>query len=301
MVQRLNAATDTFLSDLSSIGRRLEQAQREVTSGRRINKVSDSPDELSTVLQLRTELSQTTQIRSNLGRVKTEVDTAEQTLQAAVKVIDRAAVLGMQGANGMLTPEQRVMISAEVDTLLDQMVGLTRTRVEARYIFAGNADDQPPYSIDHSLPDPVSAYLGEPATREVMHPSGTVFAISKTAEEIFDNADPAKNVFDAINNLRVALRNNDEAALEAALGQIRSAGDHLNAELAHYGAVQNQVAEATEFAHKQELRLKTRLSEIEDADMTSAILALNEARYQQEVALATKAKAQRRTLFDYLG
>ncbi len=301
MIRRLDAATDAFLTDLAYISRRVEQAQQEVTSGRRINKVSDAPDELSSLLQLRTELNQTEQLRSNLSRVKAEADTAEQTLQSAIEALDRAAVLGMQGANGTMTAERREMIAVEVETILEQMVGLSRSRIEGRYIFSGNADDQPPYTIDMALDDPVSAYLGDPATRQVMHPSGNVFSVSKSAEEIFDHPDAEKNVFDAINNLRLALRDNDDTGIEAALDQITSAGDHLNNELAYYGTVQNQVAEATNFAYKQELRLQTRLSGVQDTDMTSAILELNEARYQQEVALATKAKSQRRTLFDYLG
>jgi flagellar hook-associated protein 3 FlgL len=301
MIRRLDAATDSFLTNLASISRRIDQAQREITSGRRINRVSDEPDELSHLLQLRTELTLTEQLHSNLGRVTSEVDAAEQSLQSAVEVLDRVAVLGMQGASGIAAPEQRGMIAVEVENLLEQMVGLSRTRIETRYIFSGNADEQPPFTIDVTLDDPVSDYLGDPAARQVMHPAGTLFSVSKSADGIFDHPDAGKNVFQAINNLRLSLRANDDAGIEAALGQIQSAGAHLADQLANFGAAQNQVAEATNFAFKQELRIKTQLGTVEDADATGAILALNEARYQQEVALATKAKNTRRTLFDYLG
>jgi len=301
MIQRLDAATDTFLTDLASIKQRIARAQREVASGRRINQVSDAPADLSTLMQLRTDLGQTVQIRSNLGRVQTEVDTAEQSLESAVKIMERASVLGIQGANGTMTAEQRTIVAEEVESLLEQMVGLARTQVDARFVFSGDADGQAPFTLDLTLDDPVSDYLGAPATRQVMHPAGTAFQVGKTGEEIFDNPDPAKNVFQAINNLRLSLRADDSAGIEAALDQILSVQTHLNSELASYGTVQNQVAEATDFAHKQELRLKTRISELVDADMTEAILALNQSTYQQEVALSTKAKNQQISLFDFIG
>lgn len=301
MLQRLDSATARFLNDLAEIGRRLFVAQRNLASGRRIHTASDAPDEVSSLLQVRAELAHIVQIQANLGRVRAEVGTAEQALQAAVGVLERAAVLGTQGANGTQTAEQRRMIALEVESLLQQMVGLAGTTVEGRYVFSGDADSQPTFTLDLTLSDPVSAYLGAPATRQIMHPSGRTFAVSRTGEEIFDNPDPSRNLFGAINHLRLALGANDEDAIVAALGEVRSAQTHLNSQLAFYGTVQNQVAEATEFAYRQEVRLKTRLSEIEDTDMTEAVVALNQERQQQEVALAAKAKLSPLSLFDFLG
>ena len=301
MIRRFDAATETFLTDLAEISRRVDKAQRELGTGRRVNRPSDAPDEISRLLQVRSELAQTEQIRSNLGRVKTEVDTAEQTLQDAVRLLDRAAVLGAQGMNGTTTAEQRRMIAEEVETLLEQMVGLARARVEARYIFSGDADNQAPFTLDLSLDDPVSDYLGGPASRQIMHPAGTAFPVAKTGEEIFDNPDPEKNVFQAINSLRLALRDNDEAGMAAAMERIQTAAAHLNEQLAWYGAVQNQVRQALDFAYKHELRLKERISAIEDADIAEAILELNQSTYQREVALQSKSRNQKISLFDYLG
>ena len=301
MLQKLDPSTERFLTDMAQINRRLNSAQREITSGRRINMASDDPDQVSNMLQIRSELARTNQTLDNLGRVKTEVDAAEQSLEASVSVLERARVLGFQGVNGTQTAEQRQAIATEVGTLMEQMVGLSRTTVEGRFLFSGDSDTVAAFTLDLQQDDPVSDYQGGPVTREVLHPSGSRFQVAKDGEEIFDNADPSKNVFQAMNNLRLALRDNDEPGIEAALQQIETAESHLNTQLAFYGAAQNQVAEATDFSHKQVLRLKTRLSEVQDADMTESIVNFNQAQYQQEVALTTKAKIPKRSLFDYLG
>jgi flagellar hook-associated protein 3 FlgL len=301
MLRRVDSETERFLNDLARINERLARAQREVSSGRRLNQPSDDPDQVSQLLMLRSQLAATEQIRANLGRVTAEVNTAEQTLSAAVERLERAAVLGSQGAGSTASAEQRLLIAREVEALITQMVNLADTTVEGRYIFSGNADGQIAYTLDWTQSYPVSAYLGSAATRTVAGPGGQRIAVAKTAAEIFDNPDPAKNVFQALNNLRAGLLANDEAAIQASLAQIRTASVHLNDQLAFYGMVQNQVAAATEASRREELRLKTRISEIQDADLTESILAMNQARFQQEVALNAKGKMPRTSLFDYLG
>lgn len=301
MIRMLDPQADKFLTDLSQLTARLDKAQREITSGRRINSVSDDPDQVPNLLESRSELQLTEQIRTNLGRVQHEVDSAEAALQQAVTAMERIAVLGAQGATSIMGPAQRQTLANEVATLLEQLVNISRTTVEGRYIFSGDTDGTAPYTFDISQPFPVSAYQGAAATRQVMSASGTLFSIARTAAQIFDDADPNNNVFQAVNNLRVALLANDLTAITTALSTVNTANGHLNNQLAGYGATQNQVAAAVDFAHKQELRLKTHISEIEDADLTEAVLDLNQARFLQETALTSQARLRRISLFDYLG
>ena len=301
MIRGPDAQTGKFLSDMTRLNRRLEKAQFEITSGRRINFVSDSPNDVPRLLEMRSELNATGQVRTNLGRVRSEVDTAEQALQHAVSLMDRALTLGTQGASDVASADQRLTLSGEIGATLQQLASASAASSEGRFLFAGDSDQFVPYTVDIALDSPMSLYNGSDSSRQVMHPSGTLFAVAKTGVEIFDNADPAKNVFQALNTLRLALRDNDSAAVRDGLAATRSAATHLNNMLAYYGTVQNQVAEATDFAHKQELRLKTQIGSVENADLTAAILELNQTKFQQETALSAQSRMGRISLFDYLG
>jgi flagellar hook-associated protein 3 FlgL len=301
MIRGPDAQADKFLTDLARINRRIEAAQYQITSGRRINHVSDAPDDIPRLLEMRSELSMTGQVRTNLGRVQSEVDTAEQALQHAVTLMDRALTLGTQGASDMASSDQRATLSQEIGALMEQMANLASASSEGRYVFSGDADQFAPYTIDIGLDAPVSFYNGAASTREVMHPSGTLFAVAKTAQEIFDNGDPSKNVFQNLNTLRLALRDNDSDGIAQAMAAIRSAATHVTNMLAHYGITQNQVAEAVQFAYKQELRLKTQIGSVQDADLTASILELNRAKFQQETALSAQGRLRNLSLFDYLG
>ena len=177
MTSGIDASTAKFLTDLSNVQARSERAQRQISSGLKITVASDSPDEISKLLQTRVNLAHNTQVATNLGRVKFEVDTAEQALGDATTILDRIRVIGAQGASGTQTASANRLLSSEAGTLLDRLVGIANTVVDGRYIFSGDSDRNPAYTRDSSQPNGVSAYGGSAATRQAQHPAGLSFQL----------------------------------------------------------------------------------------------------------------------------
>ena len=300
MALGIDAATQQFLADIATVQARSEKAQRQLSTGLRITVASDSPDEISQLLQVRVDLQHNEQLSSNLRRVKMEVDTAEQSLRHAVTLMDRVKVLGTEGANGTQTAEANAIVGGEVSTLMERLVSISNTVVDGRHIFSGDSDQANAYALDGARWNGVSWYGGSAATRQAQHPSGTLFPISKSAQEIFDDPSVQNNVFGAVNSLRVALMNNDSAGIKTAVGNLNSAANFLNSKLAFYGTVQNQVQEASDYASKQDVRLKSELSNLQDADITQAITELTQAKYTQQAAMQARASVPKTSLFDYL-
>jgi len=304
MINTLDPASQRFLSGLGLIQQRADRAQRELTSGFRINTVSDDPGQVVDLLQSLAGLDRTRQIGANLGRVKTETDAAEAALQNAVKLVDRAQTLGVQGQNGFASTQDaaqtRQNLAGELGAVLQQLVGVSQTNVDGRFLFSGDADQQTPYSIDLTQTNAISAYGGTAATRRIENPDGTLFAVSKTAQEIFDSPAASQNVFHSIDQLRVALLNNDQAGINAALPDVQSAGKYLNTQLAFYGTVQNRVADGLDSAANFETQLQTQISSIRDADLAQSLTELTQAKTQQDAALASRAKLPQTSLFNFL-
>ncbi len=301
MINRLDSSSEQFLNALSGTQRRLNRAQLELTSGKRVNTVSDDPDQISSLLQARADLENSLQTKTDLGRVKTEVDTAESVMATAVSLVEHARVLAAQGATGTATPAARKNLADQLGDVLKQLVSISNTTVEGRNIFSGNSDQSAAYSIDLTQPVPTGTYLGTVATREVRHPNGSQFAVSKTAQEIFDSPNPGENIFTSINAIRVALESNDQAGINAALPNLDTASIFLNQQHAFYGSVQNQVTDGITYASKNQIRIEAKISSIEDADATAAALELNQSILQQNAALQSRGKLPRTSLFDYLG
>jgi flagellar hook-associated protein 3 FlgL len=300
MISTLDPASLRFLNGINEIQQRSERAQQQLTSGLRLNTVSDAPDQIGELWRQRSELDSATQVDANLGRVKTEVDTAESALQSSVTILERAQTLASQGATGTATAQNRIDIAGEVGSLLQRLVAVANTNVEGRYIFSGDSDHNPSYTVDFTQANPVSAYQGSAATRQIQDGNGGLITAGKTAQEIFDAPNQSQNVFVALASLRTALLNNNAAGITSGLGDLQSSGAYLNTQLASYGNLQNQVTSGLDFAKNRETQLSTSLSGIEDADLTQAITELNQSQLQQQAALQSRGKLPKTTLFDYL-
>jgi flagellar hook-associated protein 3 FlgL len=306
MVTNLSPASAVFLANMARIQKQIADASQQVSSGKRVNVASDAPDEIDAILQLRADTARNTQIKTNLGLAKTSADAADTALSSASQLLDKAVTLGSQGANFTLDATGRQSIAAEVQSLQDQMVAISRTTVQGRYIFSGDTDGSPAYAADPSAPNGVDRLLTAPATQRAEDPSGGSFAVGKTAQDIFDSRNPddsaaSGNVFAALNSLRLSLLNNDPAAITTAVGMLHAASDHLNTAQAFYGSVENRITDAGTFSDQYDVQLQTELSQKQDADVTSAVMIMTQGNTQLQAAFQMEAKMPRTSLFDFLG
>ena len=298
----LNPTTQRFLANL---GRRLTNAQREISSGKRIGSASDAPDQIGELLQLRADLARNTQIGFNLGRAKTEVDAGENSLQSAVTLVERVLTLADQASTSTASASTMQNVAGEVEGIQQQLLSISQTAVEGKYIFSGDLSQSQQYELDATSPTGVSRLFTTGATRRLEDPAGGTFALGLTAQDIFDarNADdsPATgNLFAGVGRLLTALGSLDVNGVMAAASELRDAHDHLNNQLAAYGAMQNRIQNATDYAGKRGVELQTEISQKEDADAPAAISELMQAITAQQATLQAQAKMPRTSLFDFL-
>jgi flagellar hook-associated protein 3 FlgL len=301
MISNLQPSTQEFLNNVNQIGVQMSEAQTQLSTGLKVNVVSDAPDVISTLLQARASLNATEQVTSNLGMVSTEVNTGEQSMESAVSMYDQVQSLSAEGTTSTQTASGRAAIAQQLQSIEQQMVGLANSSVNGRYIFAGDTDQTQPYTFDATQPDPVSAYQGSASTRTIQSSDGTTFPVALTAQQIFDSSDPTTNVFTSINNMVTALNANDTTTIATANSALSNVGTYLNTQLAFYGTAQDAVTSATNAASTLTTQLQTQIGGIQDADETQSILDLTQAQTEQQAALQSFQQVPRTSLFDYLG
>lgn len=305
MITNLDAASQLFLSNLDRAQQRVAEAQRQITSGKRVNVASDDPDVVSELLRLHLALDRNTQIQSNLATAQAAANGADAALGASLQLLDRALTLGAQGASGTQTAAGRQSIAGEIETLQEQLLSFSLTQSGGRYIFSGDQDGEPAYQLNLDNPNGVERLLTVPATRLVENPAGGAFVPSKTAQDIFDhrNIDDTlapDNAFAALNNLRIALLADDTTAINSAVNSVKQASAWLNSCQSFYGAVENRIQAATTFTNQYAVQLQTELSQKEDADIVAASLELSQGNLQIQASLQMKGSVPRTTLFDFL-
>ena len=178
MIEFFDPSNQMFLTGMERIQTREQRAQQQLTTGLKINTIADDPDHLGNLMQVRTSIAQNAQISSNLGRVKTETDSAETAIQGAVKLLENVSTLAAEGQPNTQSADTRIQIAGQVGADLQELVGIANTNVEGRFVFSGDSDQTQPYTIDLTQTNPVSAYAGTVSTREVESPNGSTFAIA---------------------------------------------------------------------------------------------------------------------------
>jgi flagellar hook-associated protein 3 FlgL len=300
MISSLDPASQSFLTGLNQIQQSLQTDQTELTTGLKINNVSDAPSEIADVWQLNSELDQTNQTDTNLGQVQTEVNTAESALESAVTLVEQAEADGAEGASTTATPDTQQDLANSLGSILQQLVAIANTTVQGRYIFAGDTDQTTPYTIDLTQSSPISAYQGSASTREILGPDGTTFPVALTAQQIFDSSNAQDNVFNSITDLIQGLQSNNSSDISGALANLQSSDTYLNQQLAFYGNVQDQVQGALTFGQNYTTQLQTQLAGVQDANEAENITDMTQAQTQLQAALQSEAQLPRTTLFDFL-
>jgi flagellar hook-associated protein 3 FlgL len=316
MTTNLNPSNALFLANLDRIEQRLADANAQVSSGKKIRVASDAPDEIASLLQLRADQQRNAQIQANLVLAQADAQGADSALTGAISLLDRATSLAAQAATGTQTAASRASIAPEVQSLLEQMVALSQTQVQGRYIFSGDRDSSRSYQVMLAAADGsgVTALNSAMSTRQIEDPAGGSFAASKTAQEIFgpstqaldEDGNPitvpaSDNSFAALNGLRVALLKNDTAGIKTAIDGIKRASLRLNSMQSFYGTVEDRVRTASDFAMAYDSRLRQQIGEKEDADIPTAALQLTQANTELQAALTMQGKMPNSTLFSYLG
>ena len=137
---------NTTLANIQQYNARLLQTYEEASSGRRLHRPSDDPTGTRRVLDLRGTLSSLEQFKSQRAVTTSLLEGTDTALQDVETLLLSAKGLALRGVNDTLGPEQRATLASEVGGLLHQAIVLGNSDVNGRYLFAGQANDQPPFS-----------------------------------------------------------------------------------------------------------------------------------------------------------
>jgi flagellar hook-associated protein 3 FlgL len=305
MISTLSASNQQFLSGINQLQAQLTKVQAEISSGLKVTQASDAPDQVSPILQLHANIQRNQQIQSSLTQAQGEVTTADQALASGITLLDQVQSLATQGLGLSQTADTRTTLGQQIEDWMKQMVSLSQTAVNGKYIFSGDNDQSPSYQFNPNANTGVDRLQVSTATRQVEDAAGGAFTIALSANQIFDARDSSDNptsgnVFTAMNAVRTALLSNDTTKLQSALSDVRSASTYLNQQQAFYGSVETRVSTALDQSSATDVAYRQDLSSRQDADETTAILEMQQYTTNLQAAMASEAKMPHSTLFDLM-
>ncbi|WP_232677517.1 flagellar hook-associated protein FlgL [Nocardioides sp. R-C-SC26] len=280
------------LTSLQTSLSRLASVQEQLSTGRVVNRASDSPTDAAAAMRLRTKVSEQEQYSRNVADGLGWLGQVDNALGSLADGVRRARELGLQGAStGSTNQTARDALATEVDQLRQSLIGTANTSYLGRPIFGGVTPGDVAF-------DSTGAYVGTPGQVMRTVADGVKVRVDVGGTDVMgSNGD---SLFDDLTALSAALRAGDATAMRATLSDLSGRLDTISATQTKAGASFNQLEAASQSAQDAVVSLSASLSEIENTDLAKATVELKLQEVAYQAALASTARVMQPSLVDFL-
>lgn len=288
-----NYQYDRYNSWLNSAQTKVDSLQSQLSSGKRIQTISDDPFAASSSISARALKSSVDQYTANLTAAQNTLNSSDNAMSQLQDLMRQANVIAVKASNGTNDAASMQSMASQIRSMQKQILNLGNTRgPNAEYLFAGTADNAPPFTITAGA----LTFSGNTNGKMVQAgPNQTLQANTTTASGIIANA---YNALDALQKDMTAnaYQNISSTDLQA----ITSSQDAVNQERGGIGA-QVQFAKSLSNQYtRQSDELAKNISQYEDADFAQVATQYQAAQTAYQAALASVSSIQKLSLVNYI-
>ena len=288
-----NMLAGRSLSALQGSLSRLATTQEQLSTGKVINRASDSPTDATSSMRMRVAIADQKGYVRNADNGLGWLGAVDSTLSGMNDSVRRARDLGLQGVStGTTSSSARAALAVEVDQLRESLMSDANTTYLGRPIFGGDTSGKQAF-------DPMTgAFVGTTGqvTRTVA--DGVQVRVDITGTDVV--GPDGASLFDDLTALSDALTSNDAAGMRTALASLEGRMTTINAARASSGAAYNRVEAASQQGQDQILSMTGALSQLENTDLPKAMVDLQLQEVAYQAALAATARVMQPSLIDFL-
>ncbi len=284
-----------ILNGLQTNAQQEDQALTEVSSGQKLNSLSDDPAAAATLVTLRMQSSADTQYLQNVSTLTGSLNVADSALSSVVEALTTAQTLGVEGASGTVNTQNQQALAQQVQGIQQEILGLANTTYNGEYLFSGTATTTQPYVADSSAASGVD-YKGNDDSNSVEISQGQAMPTSLPGSQLFSNA--TTSVFQSLQDLYTALNTNGN--ITGAVTEVQNALNYVSTQQTFYGNAVDRLNNAQTFLTQEQTQLTTTEGTTLDANMATAVTNLTQAETTQQALVQAGAQISQLNLFDYL-
>ncbi len=285
-----NLSNRNFLYNVENLNSMLQDASQQVSTGKKINHLEDSPSGSAELVELRDQNAQIDQYRTNSDAGTFLLSLNDSILTSVHDIVTTVYTRGSEAASTYNDANSRATLSQEIRSLRDQLLSLANTESRGRYIFSGSEVTQPAFTIAGDT----ATYQGDDVVNKVKVGDSLEVQVNLQGESVF------QPVFDNIKDLLTALDANDQAGIQTALNRFSTTLGGLNQYRGQVGLdlsrLQNRATELDSLSTS----VKTRQGHVEDTNMPEAITRLSQVQTAIQAALTAQSSTTKRSLFDFM-
>jgi flagellar hook-associated protein 3 FlgL len=290
---------DSFISDLQNNMQQLDKINQKISTGLDVNKPSDSPDKIGSIISLRDSINNITQYQSNVGSTNNYLNATSTAIGSMTNILNSAQTLAVQSANDTYSASDRSTMAVQVDNQIQEMLTLGNTQVNGQYIFGGFKTAAQPFTATLSGTSVTGVtYNGDDGLMPEEINQGDI--INKNVPGSSLTA-AGTDVFNSLINFRNDLQNNDTAGINADIGTLQSAYGSLTSINTDIGGRLQRTTDVSSTLTNTNTTLTGIQSKLEDVDMPTAMTNFQLQTNVYQSALSSISKLmQQTTLADIL-
>lgn len=298
-----NMMNSQLLLNLNRNARTMNDTQLQLSSGRKINKPSDDPVGITYSLRYRAELSSNEQYTKNVDSGLSWLDYNDTVLGQAGDVVQRLRELTVKASTGSNPQSALDSINEEVLQLKEQLVDISNSKLNGKYIFNGEQYNTKPYDFAKGADgtyDVTKAITTDPGQIQYIVGEGVQLPINMTGNDVFGHTGDADNLFSIINNISESLKSGNITAVSAQLDKVDTRVETILSARSEIGAKTNRV----ELMQDRLSDLNTNLTDLqaktEDADYEGLIMQSKIQENIYNASLSVGAKIISTSLVDFI-
>lgn len=268
----------------------MAKLQQQIASGQRLTGLSEEPIDAARSIRLRAAAAGLDQYKKNTQEALAWMNATLGGLGRVREVLQEARLDALQGGTDSTPPESRQALAETVARLRESLVELGNSKWEDASLFGGHATTATPFAPD-------GTYRGDTGAIGRDIAPGETTTVNYNGDEVFQSG---TNLFAALDNLETALRNNDPAAVRAAVPALDAGIGKILRFEASLGAETERVTLTRSRLDEMSVTLAQRRSENDDTDMAQAAVDLQNENNVYEASLAASARLFGASLLDFL-
>lgn len=298
-----NMMNSQLLLNLNRNARTMNDTQLQLSSGRKINKPSDDPVGITYSLRYRAELSSNEQYTKNVDSSLSWLDYNDTVLGQAGEVVQRLRELTVQASTGSNPQSALDSINEEVAQLKEQLVDISNSKLNGKYIFNGEQYDVKPYDFTKGADgtyDTTKAITTDPGQVQYIVGEGVQLPISMTGNDVFGYTSDEDNIFTVINNISSALASGNITAVSDQLANVDTRMEKFLSARSEVGAKTNRVELMQERLNDLNTNLTELQAKTEDANYEELIMNSKIQENIYNASLSVGAKIISSSLVDFI-
>lgn len=308
---------DSTINRLQQRGAQLAELQDQLSSGKRVRRVSDDPSAAALAEREQARMQRIQSDQRALEAARRNIELSESTLGDVNDLYLRAKELIVQGGNGALNASDRRTIADELEGIRERILALSNTQdTLGRPLFMGqgtlNTSGQP---FVESVVAPTPQTYGNDSrivqwqgVAGQSAPTETSLPHILDGERIFGPSGTQANdsIWETLDRAIIALKNPSLSANQLAT-ELGQANANLTVRLDAVLSARGQLGDWLNRADAVQTALKARedyhiaqQSELTNLDMVEAISRFQTQQLAYQAGLSSYAQVQRLSLFQYL-